>query len=681
MGIYGKLKSSATSIASKASRRSTVSRQQQQQSNEVAATESYAPPTEDLAASTAPADTSTASVAASATATASIAAAPFETPPNNIIISNKSDGINNNSKKKALLGDEERDPEMGGGNEIAENKSIISKASSYIKSHLSINNSTIATNTSLGMDQASFSSSDPQKVNKSQGEKKSCQDSIMERITLGTAALLALWYSLSKVAQVAVLTGAAVGVVGVVALVVLGGRTPAFPSHINVAFVGNSYFYVNDLPRFVQNLGGGHISQDSVLHNSASILNIIMTGNGMYKKWATTQAMINGVKYENTQGETAYLYDMGACSVPQLLTGHDEMITKGNALGTFKDDGSNPCFQSEDYREYHESTGLKIKGGWDFVVIVDQSESMAIDENREQALTAFNYTYGPLLKKKNISPIIVQPHAYFVNAMNSTDVTELATYTALIMEGAQIYKKYLNRRTGWFSHAHIAPVGNAFMSVFEESQYDIYPKLFMDDGIHPSAYGTFLYGTVIYATMTGYMPKYNRVVVDDMENSEMFATARRLQASSSAAGFPTKEEADILFKIAKKVAIRGYKPQALRRFKVEAGASDFLAEDEDYNNDYEGDYDNQYVENYYNVYNSNDQYQNGGYNNEYDNGAYNNGNQYNGGYGNQYNGGYNNGNNNNNQNANDQYYNTDDAAQQQNGNGQYQQNYNYNNGN
>merc|ERR1711865_1227377 len=117
-------------------------------------------------------------------------------------------------------------------------------------------------------------------------------------------------------------------------------------------------------------------------------------------------------------------------------------------------------------------------------------------------------------------------------------------------EGAQIYKKYLNRRTGWFSHARIAPVGNAFMSVFEESQYDIYPKLFMDDGIHPSAYG-----------------------------------------------------------------------------------------------------------------------------------AYNNGNQYNGGYGNQYNGGYNNGNNNNNQNANDQYYNTDDAAQQQNGNGQYQQNYNYNNGN
>merc|ERR1711865_847527 len=149
----------------------------------------------------------------------------------------------------------------------------------------------------------------------------------------------------------------------------------------------------------------------------------------------------------------------------------------------------------------------------------------------------------------------------------------------------------------------------------------------------------------------------------DMENSEIFATARRLQASSSAAGFPTKEEADILFKIAKKVAIRGYKPQALRRFKVEASASDFLAEDEDYNNDYEGDYDNQYVENYYNVYNSNNQYQNGGYNNEY------------------YNGAYNNGNNNNNQNANDQYYNTDDAAQQHNGNGQYQQNYNYNNGN
>lgn len=328
-------------------------------------------------------------------------------------------------------------------------------------------------------------------------------------------------------------------------------------------------------------------------------------------------------------------------------------------MGTFMNDGQNPCFQNEAYREYQESFGLKVRGGWDFVVITDQSKNMAIQENREQALTAFNYTYGPILKKKHISPIIVQPHAYSADGADSANINEITTYTALIMEGAKVYKKYLNKRTGWFSKAHIAPVGNAFMTVFEESQNELYPKLFMDDGIHPSAYGTFLYGTIIYATMTGYMPKYNRVVVDNMENSAIFATARRLQASSSAAGFPTKDEAAILYSIAKKVALRGYKPRALRGFKVESGASDVSEEngdDEDFNNAYEGDYDDgqQYYENNYNAYNG---YQNGDYQGNYQNQQQ----QYNGGYGynnNQYNGGY--GENN----AAQQYY---DGYQQYNG--------------
>jgi len=446
----------------------------------------------------------------------------------------------------------------------------------------------------------------------------------------------------------------------------------------------------------------------------------------MWTKWATKKGMINGVKFNTSAGSTKYLYDMGACSVPQLLTGQDQMISKENALRSFVDDGQNPCFQEDAYREYQESFDLKVRGGWDFVVITDQSKAMAIDEYRQDALLAFNYTYGPLLKKKHISPIIVQPHAYTSEGANSTDLSDLATFTALIMEGAQIYKKYLGRRTGWFSSAHIAPVGNAFMAVYEESQHDLYPKLFTNDGIHPSAYGTYLYGLVIYATITGYMPKYNRVVIDDIDGSDLFFTARRLQASSSNAGFPTKDEAAILYKIAKKVSLRGYKPQALRGFQIEEDAADFLNDNEDNNNDYDGNYYNgaQQYQNY-NVYNNmyanqnagggyyNDYNYGGGYGNNYQNNDYNNGNYqngnnyqnyggnnnvyYNGGYGNDdaaqqqngnqydqqyeqyyYDGNYGNNNNNNNNNNNDangdyngNYGNNDDVAQQQNGNQQY----------
>jgi hypothetical protein len=207
------------------------------------------------------------------------------------------------------------------------------------------------------------------------------------------------------------------------------------------------------------------------------------------------------------------------------------------------------------------------------------------------------------------------------------------------MEGAQIYKKYLNQRIGFFQGAHIAPVGNAFLAVYEADKY-LYKKLFLDDGIHPSAFGTYLYGTVIYATMMGYMPRYKDVVVDNM-NTTLFGTARRLQASDSKAGFPDKEEAAILFKIAKKVALGGYKPKSIRGFQPEVNAEEFIEEEVD-TGAYEGEYN---VEVYsgqdYNPYYQNGGNSNGGYdgyNDYYVDQNYNGNN--NGGYNGQY-GGYN----------------------------------------
>ncbi|VEU33600.1 unnamed protein product [Pseudo-nitzschia multistriata] len=548
-------------------------------------------------------------------------------------------------------------------------------------------------------------------VNKTKATAISYKDKGMEQITVISATVLAWWFSLSKVTQVALLAGAAIGAVTIVVAAAAGGRSPAFPSHINVAFAGNSYFYANDLPRFVESIGNGHVTQDSVVHNSASILELVMTGNGMWNKWSTQNGMINGAKFDTYRGTTEYLYDMGACSVPQLLTGSDQMITPGNQLGAFVNDGQNPCFQQDAYREYKDS--VTLKHGWDFVVITDQPKAMAFDESRHDALMAFNYTYGPILKKKHISPIIVQPHAYSSSGVNSASTNDLATFTALIMEGAQIYRKYLNKRIGLFAKAHVAPVGNAYLAIYEESPNDLWPKLFLDDGVHPSAYGTFVYGCVIYATMTGYMPKYKRVVVDDMENSALFASARRVQSANSAAGFPTKDEAATLYKIVKKVAISGYKPKALRGFKIQEDAADFL--DSTSSNVYDGSYasGNSYASNNvyneydsYNQYNGyqnnavnnndynvNNQYDNYQYDNYQENNGYNNnanGNyQENNGYDNNenYNGDYNNGNNyqvNNNyedyqenangnyNNANQQNMDADADANENNNNGQYE---------
>jgi hypothetical protein len=466
---------------------------------------------------------------------------------------------------------------------------------------------------------------------KSQDGNKSFMQKMEERATVAAAGCL----SLPLAYKIALAIGGAAGLLTIGLM--MGGSSPVFPSNVNVAFVGNSYFYVNDLPRFMESMSHGHIFQDSCLHNSASILEIIMTGNGMWNKWATSEAMIGGVKWEREDGTVDYLYDMGACSVPQLLTGHDQLVTSGNALGAFVNDGENPCFQSEGYLEYQES--FEYRGNWDFVVIADQAKRMAFDETRTEALAAFNYTYGPILKSKRIAPVIVQPHAYLSQSSNSTGLNDLPTFTALVREGAYVYKKYLNQRLGWFTHATVAPVGDAFLAVWEDNR-SMYKKLFLDDGIHPSAFGTFLYGTVIYATMMGYMPKKGHVVVDNIQE-ELFSTARRLQASSSQAGFPTKDELAYLYKIAKKVW-NGYKPKALKGVNTEAAAEEYLSStvsDAEYNGQYVVDaysgsssYDYMY-EQYQNGGNQNEQYQGyNGYNDYYEDYGNQNGND-NGAYG------------------------------------------------
>ena len=389
-------------------------------------------------------------------------------------------------------------------------------------------------------------------------EESKTTPTIKDRIAAVWALVIAFWLGLSKTVQVAIAAGAAVAAVAAIALMVFG---PTMASNYNVAFVGNAYFYVNDLPRAVEGLANGHIYQDSVIHNDVGVLELVMTGNGMWEKWATKNAMLGGKVFVNSDNETSYLYDMGSCTVTQLLTGVDKMLTYQNEAGTYADDGSNPCFEMEDYREYHQTAG---RVDWDYVVIADQSERMATKNGRSDALTAFDYTYYSILEKYDISPIIVQPHAYF-DANNGVD--DLTAFTALIMEGAETYKEYLNQRLGSSKSTVIAPVGNAFLAVYEEYPTDLWKNMFMDDGVHPSAYGTYLYALIIYATITGKMPKYDEVVVEDVEDSDIFAFARRLQASGSQSGFPSETECAELYKIAKKV-VKGYTPQTLRGFET-----------------------------------------------------------------------------------------------------------------
>jgi hypothetical protein len=350
----------------------------------------------------------------------------------------------------------------------------------------------------------------------------------------------------------------AAGTVALIATIMLATPAPMIRD-AKVAFIGNSYFFVNDLPRLMEAVTGGHISQDSCLHGSGSLLNILKTGNGMYYKWQSENAMKGGTEWVNSNNAKTYLYDYGACSVPQLLTGKDDLLSYQNQYGHYASDGTNPCLVDNNYLDWENSR--KSTPHWDFVIMVDQSKRMAFDDAREEALMAFNYTYGPLLRRKSAVPILVQPHAFWSEQVNMTGLTDVPTFTSLIKEGALVYQNFLNQKLGR-RKTRIAPVGNAFLTVYEEDR-TLWSKLFLDDGIHPSTYGTYLYSMVIHASMYKAMPPKRRVVNKKVDL--LFAKARKVHSSD----YPTKDEARTLWKIARKVAIYGHKPKSMKKLNVD----------------------------------------------------------------------------------------------------------------
>lgn len=105
---------------------------------------------------------------------------------------------------------------------------------------------------------------------------------------------------------------AAFGLVLLCVAIAVLTRKASLP-YYQVAIIGNSMCYYNDLPRLLETLGDGHIQQDSCLHGDASLSSLLVWGNGMAVKWKTGNA--RDMDGDRTQ------YDFGACTVHQLFFG------------------------------------------------------------------------------------------------------------------------------------------------------------------------------------------------------------------------------------------------------------------------------------------------------------------------------------------------------------------------
>jgi hypothetical protein len=357
-----------------------------------------------------------------------------------------------------------------------------------------------------------------------------------------------------------------------------------FSTTRRAAFLGNSVTFVNDLPRFMEQLSGNSIQQSSCLHSSLNFGTLLQKGNGMYNKWRTENAIIDYYNNDDNENDDKIpVYDFGACTVQQLLLGYDSSLSSnGNNNGNNNNNKNrlNPCYRDSNYLDYindHQNKELlKRSKKWDYVIMNDQTLYPGTVEKREKSINALSSTYAEYLIASKATPVFIVTYGYSKAAANSDDdgssdddavdnynaLGDIPEFTSRIYYGYQQYQETLKDILPYRQQPLLAPVGLAFLVIYEEN-YDLWLELFYDDGFHPSPLGTFLMGCCLYATMFGRIPP--KLPKSDDDVMSLFGNARMMHSSSMGddKSFPTAEEAEYLAEIAKRVVLEGYIPATL----------------------------------------------------------------------------------------------------------------------
>jgi hypothetical protein len=350
--------------------------------------------------------------------------------------------------------------------------------------------------------------------------------------------------------------------------------------YIHVAFVGNSMQYYNDLPRFMEALSDYHLTQNSCLHGDANLESILNTGNGMYSIWKTGSARV--FNYDKN------IHDFGACTVRQLLFGYDEALEERVTTGEYNDDsftndGKNPCLEDEQYYYYLQQqvfadTSNKTTD-YEYIILNDNTRSPARATTRSSSLEVLEEAWAQWFVDTGATPIFISTYAYDTPYRDMGGLGTIAEFTSLTYQGYLEYAALLEELLPTSQKPRIAPVGHAFLLVYEEN-YQLWQKLFSVDKIHPSPLGTFLQGCVLYHTLFGKMPVSSVAVRSDM--SALWTEARRFQPGSNRRSpFPTQEEAAYLYHIAARVTRYGELPTTLIRYQNNE-AADYEPQDDLY---------------------------------------------------------------------------------------------------
>jgi hypothetical protein len=387
-----------------------------------------------------------------------------------------------------------------------------------------------------------------------------------------------------------------------------------------VAFIGNSMLYFNDFPRFFTALAADSdrsVSQSSCLHGGGSIPSLMLEGNGMYTQFETEAAVMatsSSSSDDDDQANTNFtLYDYGACTVPQLLTGRDDrlvdpgysnsdepvvqLLNNGTTNTTIiVAHNQNPCRADPHYLQYatqyfpHE---ISDDDYWDYIIINDNTRDPARLASRAHSMQFLEAFYVPLLlqQRRTAVPIFLWTHAYTIPSSptrNMTGLNDVANFTSLTGVGYRNYVQLLSSHLPASRSPKIAPVGLAFLLVYEERP-DLWARLFHNaDHLHASPSGTYLQGCIVYYTLFGQMPRRiigttkNSIDGDDDGGDDddelwigryLWNNARMMQhAWEPPNPYPTVEMADYLYHVAERIMVHGEKPKTYIEYELDVVA-------------------------------------------------------------------------------------------------------------
>lgn len=339
----------------------------------------------------------------------------------------------------------------------------------------------------------------------------------------------------------------------------------------------------------------------------------LLTQNGMFNIWNTGSARI----FNFHQGQ---IHDFGACTVKQLLFGYDDDLEYrvqenfGNHYVETDDvysgvavddnvvdddfvdndyqkaygddflsynDGSNPCLRNPLYYKYLISFVYNSNQNheWDYILMNDNTRTPARAESRQQMLGMLRETYLPWFLETGATPIFLATYGYWTPYRDMGGLGSVPEFTSLTMAGYQEYADMLSGQLPAHQQPRVAPVGLAFLFVWEENR-SLWERLFHVDQIHCGPLGTYLQGLVVHHSIFGVLPLDSVAIRGDM--SSLWERARRFQpVEHHRDPFPTTEEAAYLYQIALRVTVYRQVPESFIVYK-NGEASDYDPVDDIY---------------------------------------------------------------------------------------------------